>query len=69
MSEPARYEHEELHQLKNQLGVVVGFAELLLDEFPDDDPRRADMLQIHAAATAAMAMVLALGKREGPDKG
>jgi hypothetical protein len=69
MPEPRRYEPEELHKLKNQLGVVVGFAELLLAEFPDDDPRRPDMLQIHAAAIAAMELLRQLGKREGPDRG
>jgi len=60
MSDAPRYEPELLHQLKNHLGVVVGFAELLLAEFPDDDPRRADMLQIQTAAAAAMALLPAL---------
>jgi hypothetical protein len=61
MSEPPRYEPELLHQLKNHLGVIVGFAELLLAEFPDDDPRRSDMLQIREAAAAATALLPALG--------
>jgi signal transduction histidine kinase len=61
MPETPRYEPELLHELKNHLSVVVGFAELLLDEFPDDDPRRADMEQIQTAAAAAMALLPALG--------
>ena len=61
MSDPLRYEPEIVHKLRNHLGVVIGFAELLLTEFPDDDPRRADMLQIKASAAAAMALLPALG--------
>jgi hypothetical protein len=60
MSDSPKYEPEILHKLKNHLGVVVGFAELLLAEFPDDDPRRADMLQIAEAAGAAMALLPAI---------
>lgn len=69
MSEAPRYEPELLHQLKNHLGVVVGFTELLLAEFPDTDPRRADLLQIRAAAAAAMALLPALGGHWRDDAG
>jgi len=69
MSEPPRYEPEELHQLKNHLGIVVGFAELLLAEFSDDDPRRGDMLQIQTAAAAAMALLPTLGGHWRDDGG
>lgn len=61
MSDSPQYEPEILHQLKNHLGVVVGFAELMLAECPDDDPRRADLQHIAAAAAAAMALLPALG--------
>lgn len=69
MSEPPRYEPEVLHQLKNHLGVVIGFAELLLAEYPDDDPRRGDMLQIRAAAAAAIALLPELGSQLRDDRG
>ena len=45
------------HELKNQLGIVLGFAELLLQEIAQDDPRRPDLAEIHAAATRAMVIV------------
>ncbi len=61
MSEPPRYEPEILHQLKNQLVVVVGFADLLVSELAADDPHRADVLQIQAAANAAISLVAELG--------
>jgi two-component system, cell cycle sensor histidine kinase and response regulator CckA len=60
MPESPRHEPEVLHQLKNHLVVVVGFAELLLSEFAPDDPRRDDMLQIREAAAAAMALLPSL---------
>ena len=69
MSEPPRYEPEELHQLKNHLAIVVGFAELLLAEFQDDDPRRKDMVEIQTAAAAAMALLPALGSHWRVDEG
>jgi signal transduction histidine kinase len=45
------------HDLKNQLGIVLGFAELLLDELPPDDARRAELAEIRTAATRAMAII------------
>jgi signal transduction histidine kinase len=45
------------HELKNQLGIVLGFSELLLQEMPKDDPRRTDVAEIHAAAARAMELV------------
>jgi signal transduction histidine kinase len=45
------------HDLKNQLGVVLGFAELLMDGAPPDHPMRADLEEILTAARSAMALV------------
>jgi hypothetical protein len=36
--------------MKNQAGIILGFSELLLDGFPDADPRRGDLQEIHTAA-------------------
>lgn len=56
----SRPDSAPLHQLKNHLAVVVGFADLLVDSCALDDPRRADLLQIQSAAVASMALIPAL---------
>ncbi|OFW29957.1 MAG: hypothetical protein A3H97_04015 [Acidobacteria bacterium RIFCSPLOWO2_02_FULL_65_29] len=48
------------HDMKNQLGVVLGFADLLLNELEPDDPRRADIQEIHRAAARARELLLEL---------
>ena len=48
-----------VHSLMNHLAVVQAFSELLLHETAADDPRRADLTQIHTAATAAVRLVSA----------
>lgn len=45
------------HDLKNQIGIIVGFTELLLNQFTPSDPVRADLEEIHVAARHAMALV------------
>jgi hypothetical protein len=42
-----------IHRLKNQLAIILGFCELLLEDMPDDQ-RRADLLQIQQAAKSAL---------------
>ena len=54
------------HDLMNQLGIIVGFAELLLSEIPTDDPRRADIEEMHSAANRAIALVDQLDSPEPP---
>lgn len=44
------------HTLKNHLAIILGFCELLLGETPAVDPRHADLLEMHRAAKAVMAM-------------
>jgi two-component system cell cycle sensor histidine kinase/response regulator CckA len=46
-----------VHDLKNHLGIVIGYANLLLDEMPHDDPRRADIDEIRKAGENALAVV------------
>jgi signal transduction histidine kinase len=46
-----------MHDLKNQLGIILGFSELLLEDMPADDPARPDILEILAAAQRAMEIV------------
>jgi signal transduction histidine kinase len=45
------------HDLNNQLSIILGFCELLLDNTPDGDPRRADILEIDKAARTAQSLV------------
>jgi len=42
------------HDFKNQLAIIRGFAEILLDEAAADDPRRRDLEEIHKAAVTAL---------------
>ena len=45
------------HTLKNQLAVILGFSEVLLQEAAPDDPRLEDFKEIHKAALAAVRLV------------
>ena len=65
MTDPLDREPDLLHQFKNQLGIIVGFCDLLVDELPEDDPKRMDILEIRKAGRAAMALVPELAKRLG----
>jgi hypothetical protein len=42
------------HDFKNQLAIIRGFAEILLDEAVAGDPRRPDLEEIHKAAVTAL---------------
>jgi len=57
------HEPELIHRLKNYICIISGFCELLISESPDDDPRRADLAEIHKAAQAAMAIMPDLADR------
>ena len=45
------------HDITNQLGIILGFAELLLDEMDPGDVRRADVQEIVAAAQKALDLI------------
>ena len=47
-----------IHDMKNCLGIVMGFADLLLDEMPPDDTRREDIQEIANAARRAVQLML-----------
>jgi hypothetical protein len=47
------------HTLCNQVAIVVGYCELLLDEVPPGSPLRADIEEMHKAALKAMHMLRA----------
>jgi signal transduction histidine kinase len=46
-----------VHDMKNVLGIVIGYSNLLLDELPADDPHRADVDEIRKAGDAALELV------------
>lgn len=45
------------HDMKNQLGIILGFADLLLQELDGSDPHRADLGEIRHAASRAMELL------------
>ncbi len=53
---------EQEHALKNHLAIILGFAELLVDEADATDPRRDDFVEIHKAAEAAITLVSTAGE-------
>ena len=55
--------HPILHEFKNHLAVVIGFAELLLRDLPEDDPQRGDVLEILRAGRAALGLLPKLSKQ------
>ena len=52
------------HDFKNQLGIILGFSEILLTEAASDDPRRDDLEEIHRAAQAALDLLERLYPRQ-----
>jgi hypothetical protein len=52
-----------VHEFKNYLAVIVGFCDVLLSELPDDDPKRADVLEMQKAARAAVTLLPDLSAR------
>lgn len=55
---------EKVHRLKNQLAIILGFAELLLEELPKEDKRRPDIVYIQQAAQDAIAELTPLPAHE-----
>ena len=45
------------HALRNHLAIILGYAELLLQDAPHDDPRREDFEEILKAARSALTLV------------
>jgi hypothetical protein len=48
-----------VHRLKNQLTVILGFADLLIRDQDTPDRCRQDVLEIRKAANKALEMVVA----------
>jgi hypothetical protein len=52
-----------IHRLKNHIAIIVGFSELLIADCADDDPKRADLLELQKAAHEAMAVMPEVARR------
>jgi signal transduction histidine kinase len=48
------------HDLKNQLGIVLGYSELILQDLDQANPLREDLNEIVKAARQAMTLVAKL---------
>ena len=53
--------------MTNQIGIVLGFSEMLLQDTNKDHPLRRDLEEIAKAARHAMALVDELEKSTLPD--
>ena len=47
-------EPASVHRLKNQLAIILGFCELLLNDMGADHQHRADVMQIQTAGRSAL---------------
>lgn len=46
-----------VHDMKNLLGIVIGYSNLMLDEMPADDPKRGDLDEIRKAGEGAIVLL------------
>lgn len=63
----ARSEPVLVHRLKNQLTIILGFADLLIRDVESSDRGRLDAIEIRKAATTALEL-LAGGALGGGDQ-
>jgi hypothetical protein len=57
-----------VHRLKNQLTIILGFADLLIRDNPENERCRQDAAEIRkAAATALDLLVAGVAERAGGD--
>jgi signal transduction histidine kinase len=51
---------EAVHDLNNQLAVILNYANFVLEDTAADDPRREDLLEIQRAAKRARDVTLGM---------
>jgi hypothetical protein len=49
------------HDFKNQLAIILGRSDRLLESLGDDDPRKPDVVEIRTATVHALQLVRAQG--------
>ena len=55
-----------MHDLNNQLAVILNYTSFVLEDTPPGDPRREDLLEIQRAAKRARDVTLGLLAKEPP---
>jgi signal transduction histidine kinase len=58
---------EAVHDLNNQLAVILNYATFVLEDTAADDPRREDLLEIQRAARRARDVTQQLLIQQRPD--
>ena len=56
-----------VHDLNNQLAVILNFTTFVLEDMPPDDPRREDLLEVLRAAEGARDIAQGLLTAAPPD--
>jgi two-component system, cell cycle sensor histidine kinase and response regulator CckA len=46
-----------VHDMKNMMGIIIGYSNLVLDEMAPDDPKRPDIDEIRKAGEKAIALL------------
>jgi signal transduction histidine kinase len=46
-----------VHDMKNYLGIIIGYSNLMLEELAPEDPRRTDINEILQAGESAIALL------------
>jgi signal transduction histidine kinase len=46
-----------VHDMKNLIGIIIGYSNLILDEMPPDDPKRSDLTEIRNAGESAIVLL------------
>ena len=46
-----------VHDMKNYLGIIIGYSNLLLEELPPEDPRRTDVDEIRQAGESPITLL------------
>lgn len=46
-----------VHDMKNMLGIVIGYSNLLLEDLPPGDPKREDVDEIRKAGESALSLL------------
>ncbi len=54
-----------LHDVKNQLSIILGFSEIMLQETESGDLRRPDLQEINTAAGRALEAIARAPRPEG----
>lgn len=51
------HDDQTRQDFKNQLSIIIGFADMLLETAAEGDPRRDDFVEIHKAAATALGLL------------